>query len=96
MKAAHWSVARAKAALSQVLAATAAAPQVIEKRGKPVAVVISLEQYQQSIGDPAEGAARLGRWQAFLRASGELRSGGGANLARSKRTPRGSPFRAGK
>ena len=92
MKKSHWSVAQAKASLSQVLADAAQTPQVIEKRGTPVAVVVSLEQYRASLGDPAEAAARLGKWQAFLRASAALREDGGATLVKTRRVPRRSPF----
>lgn len=92
MTKAHWSVADAKASLSRVLADAAESPQVIEKRGKPVAVVISLEDYQQALGDPADAAKRLGRWRAFLRASSELRASGGATLAAARREARGSPL----
>lgn len=92
MKKAHWSVAEAKAALSQVLVEAALTPQVIERRGTPVAVVVSLEQYRASLGDPAEASARLGRWQAFLRASAVVRAAGGGTVAKTKRAPRRSPF----
>jgi len=88
----HWSVAQAKAFLSRVLADAAGSPQVIEKRGKAVAVVLSLADYQQALGDPADAAKRLGRWRGFLRASGELRASGGATLAASRRQPRKSPL----
>jgi prevent-host-death family protein len=92
MKKTHWSVAQAKASLSQVLQEAAAAPQVIERRGTPVAVVVSLDQYRASLGDPADASAMLGRWQAFLRASAAVRASGGGALARTKRVARRSPF----
>lgn len=92
MTKAHWSVAQAKASLSRVLAEAAGSPQVIAKRGKPVAVVLSLEDYQQALGDPADAAHRLGRWRAFLHASRELRAAGGATLAATRRQPRKSPL----
>ena len=92
MKKTHWSVAQAKASLSQVLAEAAATPQVIERRGTPVAVVVSLEQYRASLGDPADASARLGRWQAFLRVSAALREAGGGTLAKTRRVARPSPF----
>jgi prevent-host-death family protein len=88
----HWSVARAKASLSRVLQEAAVGPQVIERRGTPVAVVVSLELYRSSLGEPAEASARLGRWQAFLRVSAALREAGGGTLARTKRVARRSPF----
>ena len=92
MKTGHWSIAEAKASLSRVVAGAAEAPQVLERRGTPVAVVLSLEQYRASLGEPDEAAGRLGRWQAFLRASALLRESGGATLARAKRGRRRSPF----
>lgn len=92
MKKTHWSVAEAKASFSEVLVEAAVAPQVIERRGTPVAVVVSLEQYRASLGDPADASAMLGRWQAFLRASAEVRAAGGGTLAKTKRAPRRSPF----
>src|ERR1700677_1262333 len=92
MTKAHWSVAQAKASLSQVLSDATLGPQVIEKRGKPVAVVLSLADYKDAIGDPDDGALMVTRWKGFLRASSELRSVGGATLAVSRRVSRASPF----
>lgn len=92
MTKAHWSVAQAKASLSRVLAEAALLPQVIERRGKPVAVVVSIDDYQQALGDPADASTRLGKWRSFLRASGALRAAGGATLAASRREVRKSPF----
>lgn len=89
---AHWSVAQAKASLSRLLTEAEKLPQVIEKRGKPVAVVISMEDYQQALGDPADASVRLGRWRAFLRASRELRAKGGVALSLPKRERRRSPL----
>lgn len=93
MTKAHWSVAQAKASLSKVLAAAAGAPQVIEKRGKPVAVVVAMDDYQEALGDPAKPR---GSWAAFLRKSDELRAAGGATLAVSRRKTRKSPFERSK
>jgi prevent-host-death family protein len=92
MTKAHWSVAQAKASLAQVLSDATLGPQVIERRGKPVAVVLSLADYQEAIGDPDDGGLTVTRWKRFLRASSELRSRGGATLAVSRRAPRASPF----
>jgi len=92
MTKAHWSVARAKASLSQVLEDTRLGPQVIEKRGKPIAVVLSLSDYQGAIGDPAEGSVPAARWRGFLARSQELRERGGAALRLPRRTSRASPF----
>jgi prevent-host-death family protein len=92
MAKAHWSVAQAKASLSRVLADAVLLPQVIERRGKPVAVVVSMADYEQSLGDPAEAASRLGRWRRFLQASRDLRAGGGVSLSLPRREVRKSPL----
>lgn len=42
-----WSVAEAKAKLSEVLARAKRSPQVIESRGEPVAVVLSLHEFDR-------------------------------------------------
>jgi prevent-host-death family protein len=92
MTKAHWSVAQAKASLSRVLADAALLPQVIERRGKPVAVVVSMADYQQALADPAAAARRLGTWRAFLKTSSDLRAAGGVALAPLRREARKSPF----
>jgi prevent-host-death family protein len=92
MTKAHWSVAEAKASLSRVLADAALLPQVIERRGKPVAVVVSMAEYQQALADPAEASRRLGKWRTFLRTSSDLRAAGGATLALPRREARKSPL----
>ena len=44
----HWSVADAKASLSEVLEqATSSGPQTITRRGEPVAVVVSVEEWKR-------------------------------------------------
>jgi prevent-host-death family protein len=83
----HWSVASAKAELSRVVEDAQRRPQVIERRGKPVAVVVGIGQYE----DGTAGA----RWRKFLDASAELRAGGGAELEVPRRRPRTSPFGRG-
>lgn len=90
MKQAHWSVAGAKAALSQVIARAESSPQVIEKRGTPVAVVVSYADFQKAAGD--SGSLRGSRWQKFLSASAALRARGGATLKLPKREARPDPF----
>lgn len=81
----HWSVASAKAKLSQVVEDAQKRPQVIERRGKPVAVVVAIDQFMDSSG----GA----RWRKFLDASAEIRALGGAELSVPQRERRASPFR---
>lgn len=76
MNKAHWSVAAAKAELSRVIEQSSVAPQIIEKRGQPVAVVVSFADYQLAVG--AGGTLRGSKWQGFLEKSRELRARGGA------------------
>jgi len=59
-------------------------PQVIERRGKPVAVVVAIDQFIESSG----GA----RWRKFLDASAEIRALGGAELSVPRRECWASPF----
>jgi prevent-host-death family protein len=80
----HWSVASAKAELSRVVHDAQRRPQVIESRGKPIAVVVGIEQFE-------DGSAAA-RWKRFLDASAEVRVQGGAELRVPKRSRRGSPF----
>jgi prevent-host-death family protein len=56
MNKAHWSVAAAKAELSHVIEQSSVAPQIIEERGQPVAVVVSFADYQLAVG--ADGTLR--------------------------------------
>jgi prevent-host-death family protein len=42
----RWNVAEAKAKLSEVLSQASREPQVIENRGREVAVVLSIQDYQ--------------------------------------------------
>jgi prevent-host-death family protein len=43
-----WSVADAKASLSELLGqATSSGPQTITRRGEPIAVVVSVEEWQR-------------------------------------------------
>lgn len=47
----HWTAAEAKAAFSSVIDQAAAAPQVIERHGKPAGVVIGWETYRRHRGE---------------------------------------------
>ncbi len=80
----RWSVASAKAELSRVVESAQRRPQVIERRGKPVAVVVGVEQFED-----VEAAAR---WRKFLATSEEIRAGGGGELRVPPRQRRRSPF----
>ena len=91
MKSRHWSVAGAKAALSQVLHQTADGPQVIENRGRPVAVVVSYGDFQQEVGEPS-ASMKGSKWQRFLVKSASCRAKGGGELAPTRRGSRRDPF----
>jgi prevent-host-death family protein len=84
----RWNVASAKAELSRVIARAKRAPQVIEKRGEPVAVVVGVHDYERMV----ERDRRAARWRSFLEISAELRAEGGAQLEIPPRTSRRSPF----
>ena len=80
----RWSVAAAKAELSRVVRSAQQRPQVIERRGTPVAVVVAMHQYKDDT--PAA------RWQKFLKQSEEFRKSGGGIIRVPRRTTRPSPF----
>jgi prevent-host-death family protein len=80
----RWSVASAKAELSRVVQSAQRRPQVIERRGKPVAVVVAVEQFKDSDSEA--------RWQAFLDVSAQIRASGGAELRLIRRDARRCPL----
>ena len=80
----HWSVADAKARLSELMEEARSRPQTIERRGRPLVVVVSVEQFEDS-----DDAAR---WRRFVATSAEIRAKGGAALRVPERTRRRSPF----
>lgn len=88
MSSSRWNIASAKAELSQVIRQARRRPQVIERRGQPVAVVFSMADYQRVTA--SERSAD--RWQSVLSLSAELRADGGATLRIPRRQPRRSPF----
>ena len=87
----HWSVAEAKAQLSTVLRNAEREPQIVESRGKPVAVVVGVGDFA-SVGDPEEGTLRASIWRRFLDLSEAVRAQGGGTLRSTERAPRPSPF----
>lgn len=93
MKKSHWSVAQAKAQLSTVLRLAESEPQVVESRGKAVAVVVGVADFAK-VGDPVEGTLVGARWRRFLELSETIRQEGGGTLPRTQRTARPSPFAA--
>jgi prevent-host-death family protein len=80
----HWSVASAKAELARLVEEAQRRPQVIERRGKPVAVVVAIDQFE-------DGSAAA-RWQGFLAESAKLRESGGAEFRIPRRGVRASPL----
>lgn len=79
-----WSIAAAKAELSRLVDSAQRRPQVIARRGKPVAVVVAIEQFEDG------GAAA--RWRKFLEACAVIRESGGAEIRLPRRERRASPF----
>ena len=75
-----WTVAEAKAKLGQVIEQARAGPQMITRNGRPAAVVVSAEEWEQR-------TSRSGNLAEFLAAS-PLR-GSGLKTERSKDQPRG-------
>lgn len=93
MSKAHWSVAGAKAELSRLIEQASAIPQIIEKRGKPVAVVVSIADFELAVGGSGKGSLRGSKWQRFLSKSAALRATGGAVIPLAARGARRDPFR---
>lgn len=86
-----WSVSDAKARLSDLLHQAARRPQVIESRGREVAVVVSIDEYRRLHGLEEQLAPRR-RLAEFLRDSEQLRRAGGADIKLPRRSPRPSPL----
>lgn len=85
----RWSIAAAKAELSKVVRRARQAPQVIENRGEPVAVVVGIDEYEQG----SERRARAAAWRGFLeRTEAMVAEIGGIELELPPRTSRPDPF----
>lgn len=87
----RWNVAEAKARLSEVVHEAEHQPQVIENRGREVAVILGIDEYVRLRALESEAAPRS-RWAEFLRSSEQLRSEGGAELRETVREARPTPF----
>jgi prevent-host-death family protein len=90
-----WSVAEAKAHFSELVAETRRAPQPIAKRGRPVAVVVSAEEFDRLT--QAASRPTFHPMRTFLALTEELKAGGDLALRlrkRRARRPRPSPFEA--
>ncbi len=88
MTANRWSIASAKAELSQVVRRAQRTPQILENRGQPVAVLVAIDDWRRLAQDDEERA----HWQRFLVLGAELRAEGGHQLELPPRRPRASPF----
>ena len=86
-----WSVAEAKAQLSEVLARSRVQPQVIARRGRRVAVVVGAEEYDALVAGHGAGTTRA-RWLAFLERAAALRDESGDEFDAPVRTARPSPL----
>ncbi|MER9477646.1 type II toxin-antitoxin system prevent-host-death family antitoxin [Mesorhizobium sp. M0520] len=80
---ANWTVARAKARLSEVIERAQAAPQTITRNGRPSVVVVSAEEWQRK-------TVRKGTL-AELRRAARLR-GAELDLERQRDEPRDLPL----
>jgi prevent-host-death family protein len=78
-EAAAWTVAKAKAKFSQVIAQARTQPQTITRNGRPAAIVVSVEEWERR-------TSRTGNLAQFLTAS-PLR-GSGLKVSRVKDGPR--------
>lgn len=89
----NWSIAEAKARFSELVLMVRETPQRLTKRGKPVAVVLSADEYER-----LQEAVRRSENQpmrAFLRAAEALRAGEDLGLVvppRRHRKARPDPF----
>lgn len=79
----NWSVAEAKAKLSEVLDRARQEPQIIENRGRPVAVVVSVEGFVRL--KALEVQARPSPMEDFLRRCEALRAKGDLDLETAPR-----------
>jgi prevent-host-death family protein len=74
-----WSIADAKAKLSALVEKTKDGPQTVTKNGRPVAVVVSAEEWERK-------TARKGTFVEFMRSSPLV--GSGVVIERIKDKPR--------
>jgi prevent-host-death family protein len=86
-----WGLAQAKAELSEVVERAQHAPQIIERRGRAVGVLLGIRLHEEAERNVAAGSATH-RMARFLEAAAAVRKQGGAVLALPRRIPRKSPF----
>jgi prevent-host-death family protein len=94
MKDARWSVAEAKARLSEMIQEAQLEPQVISSRGREVAVLMGMQQYDELLQLKHANGPRE-RLEEFLTVSQQVRSGGGVELTLADRELRNSPLELG-
>jgi prevent-host-death family protein len=86
-----WGLAAAKAQLSEVVERAQHAPQIIERRGKPVGVVLGVKRHEESERRAFLGSAEQ-RMREFLELSAAIGAEGGVELSIPRRGTRKSPF----
>jgi prevent-host-death family protein len=85
----RWNIAAAKAELSRVVKRAQREPQILENRGRPVAVVVAPTDFKRL----AAGQDAAARMAEFLEFSESLGRAHGWDLELPARAPRPSPFR---
>lgn len=88
-----WGLAEAKARLSEVLERSKSGPQIIQRRGRPIGVVVDFKVYGEGERRAVLGSAEH-RMKAFLDVCAKIRAEGGVDLALPPREARKSPFSA--
>ncbi|MBI4565997.1 MAG: type II toxin-antitoxin system prevent-host-death family antitoxin [Planctomycetes bacterium] len=86
----RWNLAAAKAGMSRLIRRSRRSPQIVQRRGRPVAVVLGIEDYRR-VAEREESARR---WRAVLAASADVRAGGRIRLRLPRRVRRRSPLGA--
>jgi prevent-host-death family protein len=87
----HWSVAEAKARFSEVMDQSQhMGPQVITRNGKPKAVIVSIEQWEEAVALGRQSKpATQSLWQAAREAAGD---GVELDIMRDKTWPKDAAF----
>jgi prevent-host-death family protein len=81
----EWTVASAKAQLSEVISRAQEAPQTITRNGKASVVIVSVEEWQQK-------SSRQGSLASFLMQSPLAGAGAGLDLERDDDSGRDLPL----
>lgn len=83
---------RGEAGFSALLVDAAVRPQLIDRRGRPVALVVGIDEFE-AMSRKAELGSTDARMRRLLESSAALRAGGGVTLRIGRRERRSSPFR---